>query len=1082
MNMRLGCILILLLCLMMSNSFSQTEEGLQTDYIMGGGEALLLDDATWHFDLGNYMRALYLFESLDKKYPGSNSYKYYRGRCCIEIPNEQKKAIEFLEAAFSNDPNLDDILFYLGKAYKVTYFFNEAIGYFKLANEKKLTSEDNRNLIPNLIAQCNHAKELIADTSKIKLMLKNIGAPINTEEDEYVPLVPSDESMLIYTYKGKKSTGGLQNIYGEPDPDGAYYEDIYISSKNEGDWQKPTDLSTKTNSKYHDAAITISPSGKTLFMYKDTRGGDIYVTKKTKNTWSKPKALQGDVNTKHFEGHASISLDGKSLYFISNRPGGIGGTDIYKAILQGNGTWGEVVNLGPTINSVYDEDAPFIHVSNRLLYFSSKGHKNMGGYDIFYSTLEQDGWKAPVNLGPPVNTTNDDNFYVVSANGERAYFSSIREGGFGGQDIYIVEPGIIEEKPKLALLKGTTMKNGKPVEAQINVINIITNELFGSFQSDPESGKYIISVPSGANYKLDFKYTNIKTRDTTLYMEDIAHSEIIDLEDLKYFVEVEQDFELSDKNNQDLDSINTLQKQINQKEVEAAVEAKDIIFLKSLTAPREYGVSITEDGYYFHSEKIDLPESFAYYDSIEFAVAETLTEPEIIPEADTISEPMMDTISEAEADTITAIVMDTISEVVPDTITEIVMDTISEAVPDTITETVIETISEAEPDPVIEKESEPEPVPVVETEPEPSQNPDNIEGEISLDNTKPKLDSGNKFEDILFDFDKHNLRTKSRQELEKLHDFMQDNSNIKLEIAGHTDAIGTKKYNQKLSERRANAAASYLVEKGLPKNRLQLYAFGKEKPIAQNTNSDGSDNPTGRQKNRRVEFSTKGDFSSANPENLVSFSRILSSNKDESRYSSDGKTFYKVQIAAYKYPENYNGAKLEDLGELDNLFVDGITRFTIGRFSDIKEARKLKRIIVKRGVADAFITAEVDGDRKYLNELNVQQMELSQVLPFGNIDANKKILKKYRNESARGLKFNVKIATNSNDIKEANISSNLGHKPICFTIASFNTLREAEEFRIKARETGARNPFVIATHNGQQVMQEDLINNNFYTL
>ena len=153
----------------------------------------------------------------------------------------------------------------------------------------------------------------------------------------------------------------------------------------------------------------------------------------------------------------------------------------------------------------------------------------------------------------------------------------------------------------------------------------------------------MIWASTGANYKLDFKYTNIKTRDTTLYMEDIAHSEIIDLEDLKYFVEVEQDFELSDKNNQDLDSINTLQKQINQKEVEAAVEAKDIIFLKSLTAPREYGVSITEDGYYFHSEKIDLPESFAYYDSIEFAVAETLTEQEIIPEADTISEPMMTT-------------------------------------------------------------------------------------------------------------------------------------------------------------------------------------------------------------------------------------------------------------------------------------------------------------------------------------------------------------------------------------------------------------------------------------------------------
>ena len=166
-----------------------------------------------------------------------------------------------------------------------------------------------------------------------------------------------------------------------PAADGQYYEDVVVSYKKDGKWSDPESIADNINTNGHDASIAISIDGQRLFIYKQTSkdGGDVYSSDLNGDNWSKPERLEGDVNTKEWEGSATLASDGKTLYFSSDRVGGFGGRDIYSAKLQSDDSWGEVKNLGPVINTRFDDDAPFIHADRRTLYYSSKGHNSMVG-------------------------------------------------------------------------------------------------------------------------------------------------------------------------------------------------------------------------------------------------------------------------------------------------------------------------------------------------------------------------------------------------------------------------------------------------------------------------------------------------------------------------------------------------------------------------------------------------------------------------------------------------------------------------------------------------------------------------------
>jgi hypothetical protein len=245
------------------------------------------------------------------------------------------------------------------------------------------------------------------------------------------------------------------------------------------------------------------------------------------------------VNSYAWEGHCSLAPDGKTLYFSSERSGGYGGKDIYKATLQPDSSWGNVVNLGDSINTQYDEDAPFIHSDGITLYFSSRGRSSMGGYDIFQSTLSigDSIFRITENMGYPINSPDDDIYFVLSAYGNNGYYSSGKKGGLGLKDIYLIETNMPSQK-MLYLVKGKTTSNKNPVETKITV-DIANDRNFKTINSNSKTGSYLVTLPVGADYKITYTYKDkpaqtltLSTKNLTAYTEKI-HDVAFDEDTLK---------------------------------------------------------------------------------------------------------------------------------------------------------------------------------------------------------------------------------------------------------------------------------------------------------------------------------------------------------------------------------------------------------------------------------------------------------------------------------------------------------------------------------------------------------------------
>ena len=324
-----------------------------------------------------------------------------------------------------------------------------------------------------------------------------------------------------------------------PDPEeGEYYEDVFISTLVEENWTTPEPIGPNINTKMHDAAIALSPDGQKLFIYKSTNKdkGDIFMSSLNGSDWGVPQRLGKTINTKYWEGSVSISADGNTLYFASEKPGGFGGRDIYVSRKLPNGEWGPAENMGPKINTQYNDDAPFIHPDGITLFFSSEGHNSIGGYDVMYTVYKNGMWDDPINLGYPLNTTEDDIYYVISADGEKGYFSSNRKGGYGQQDIFVATPGFLGQKPVLALVFGVVSANNKPANATISVSNNETGENVGTYQSNSATGKYLIALTPGVNYKVAFEFEGMNT-----------HIEYVNVKKLDTYVQVEHDIKLTPK-------------------------------------------------------------------------------------------------------------------------------------------------------------------------------------------------------------------------------------------------------------------------------------------------------------------------------------------------------------------------------------------------------------------------------------------------------------------------------------------------------------------------------------------------------
>jgi len=496
-----------------------------------------VEQAYAYLESGDYDKAYPLFDELSYKNPKNLEYKLRLGICCLKIPETKQRAIEIF-SQIKSETRSADASFYLGKAYHLNYKFEEGIQELEeFKNSIKNPKKEDEEFIKEanrIIRYCRNG--IFIRDNKIIADIQNIGGPVNTPEDEYVPVITTDESIMFFTYRGEKSLGGKLNIDLQPDPNGEYREDIFVIYRNkDSTWQEPMPLSG-VNTKGNDACISVSPDGSQLFIFRsDAKNeGDIYVSKLNGREYSPPQKLNNNINTEYWEGSCSISADGKELYFASERPDGFGGRDIWVSRWE-NGDWGPAVNLGPTINTPYDEDAPFIHPDGITLFFSSNGHVSIGGYDIMYTIRKEGAWIEPRTMGIPLNTTEDDRFYVINSSGTRGYFSSNRSGsgGKGRQDIYVVTPGILGEKPVIALLKGIVYGNDKPIEAKMKIIRLKDNTEVFSITSNSSDGKYIIALSPGNIYRIEVSAEGF---DPT--------SEDVDIETLKQYIEKEKDFYL----------------------------------------------------------------------------------------------------------------------------------------------------------------------------------------------------------------------------------------------------------------------------------------------------------------------------------------------------------------------------------------------------------------------------------------------------------------------------------------------------------------------------------------------------------
>ena len=503
-------LLLLFLCLAAAH-VSHAEDGetpkkgKKTKFLKDPADKSKFEKAEQLFEEGFYLLALPQYYSLEKKFPDETILRYKIGACLTYKSDAIARSLEYLTSLDPKKMKKTEVDFYLGRAYHLNYKFDEAIAQLNMYIEKNPNGTRTKEA-KRLVENCVNAKVFVA--SPVEATIVNLEAPINTPDSEYVPVISSDESVLIYTYKGIKSVGGKLNAVYEPDPDGEYSEDVFISYKKDGQWSEPASIGENINGKEHDAAIALSNDGQKLFIYKDSEGGgDIFISYLRGTEWSKPEPLPGEVNTNEWEGSASLSADEKTLFFASEMPGGFGGRDIYMARLQPDGTWGDVTNLGETINTAYDDDAPFIHPDGKLLHYSSRGLNSMGGYDVFRTVLNplDSTWSPPTNLGYPVNTADDDIFYVVSADGKRGYYSSGKIGGYGQQDIYMVEPAVQGVVMLLVAMKGTVTIDDKPVEADVAVKYHDKDKELAKFKSNASSGKYLFNLPVGHKYVITYR-------------------------------------------------------------------------------------------------------------------------------------------------------------------------------------------------------------------------------------------------------------------------------------------------------------------------------------------------------------------------------------------------------------------------------------------------------------------------------------------------------------------------------------------------------------------------------------------------
>lgn len=500
---------VVIISVLAGSLFITSSASAQDDINIGMAESMVFNE--------DFSSAIQLYNKMIEMEPDNGLYHFQLGFCYLNTSSKKDSSIyEFKKAYGLYKPKVRkgtqgiETEFYLGRAYRVNDSIDQALSTLEKL-KRRVTNKKFLEIIDKEIDLCNLTNEM--KSHPVEIQVQNLGAIVNSEYTDHSPVLTADESMLFFT-----SRRPYKNH--EVGVDDQYDENIYVSRKLEtGTWSAPEPLNDKINTEEHEATVSLSYDGSELYIYREDDNGTLLVSYFKGDDWSEPVPLNENINTKYRETGACLSTDGKRLFFASDRPGGRGGYDIYVSERMPDGSWGEAKNLGDAVNTAEDEEGPFILPDNSKLYFSSKGHRGLGGYDIFYCDANEFGtWSRAVNAGFPINTAEDDVFLFITPTSARSYFASERKDGIGRSDIYVMGlPSVMETE--LTVVTGLVgVCEGKVPES---VITIRDNSLGVSSTAVPNirTGKYIFIGRRAHNYTLTATVGN-----KTVYSEtfDIA--------------------------------------------------------------------------------------------------------------------------------------------------------------------------------------------------------------------------------------------------------------------------------------------------------------------------------------------------------------------------------------------------------------------------------------------------------------------------------------------------------------------------------------------------------------------------------
>lgn len=853
---------------------------------------------------GRINEARIIYEKLVQKDLPDPEVYLEAGICIWKTNIEIENSLPLFEKSLSMSTNdtIAELLLYLGKANHFVGNFEEGLKYFNLFRTKIISDSKSGALILNdverLIENCNNGIEVRTAPKERLTKTEELDENINTKVNDFVPLINDNIDLLIFASRRPDKE--------KIDLDKEYYDNIYYSQKEDGTWSKSKPLQ-KSNSyeelelnkiKGHVAPISISPDGKTLFIFDN--GTVLKSEIDDKGYWSMPKKMKANVNIGEFNPSVYISPDSSELYIVSVKryeemaepvddTKEFGRKDIYFSKKMSDGSWSEPIRMGNKINTPYDEDAPFITRDGKSFYFASTGHNSIGGYDIFKCDKQEDGsWGEPINAGMPLNSAGDDIYYIEHENGAVGFFASKRPAGTGHLDIYSAEFECVNI-PKTEINGYAVLaKTGKPIGGTVKLINKNTGEEFGEFPIDPNTGKYQMIVPPENDYLLELEVAGFKQErphreeitipkqcehyhlfqsimldhliDSTgtkvaqrahfknafmdIYKETAGHFETDKLEFNP------EDFQTTNQSGYNLYGELQHNELLKANDVTIMLLNKDYeiirtttctdigeFYFENLKKDEEYKVLIDQesakisqngDSRFNNESSLLLQGSIKFLEKdftlagkdIEVLLADqnkTYTDIELSDQSGNFK---FKSANQQKIDQLNA--------------QNKLKYNYDIATPEIAYSAYIQHL-----DPNNNEVNYSEFIDIIDLQKPDVQIPDDLKSD---------------FANLLFDFDKYFLRAKSKDVLNNLKNYLQSNPNVNIQLGGHADHIGTNEYNMGLSKRRAESAFTYLVKNGISENRLSSVWFGEEKPVVDNTMADGSDNPEGRQLNRRVEI------------------------------------------------------------------------------------------------------------------------------------------------------------------------------------------------------------------------------------